>query len=459
MPIDDKPIDIPLDRPVGRPEGASVTPEAPTPAPTPSMSDLAGATFRQENLIGSALTQRARDAQFDIEYDSDPAAYVADENVNPWEAVKGTKYEQYFDSFLDARTTRDVAKIKNRIDLEEEDRKTIAAAPFYMSLPMGVAAGILDPTVFIPGGAFVKGAKGGFSVARSALSVGAATAAAVAVQEAGLQGTQETRTAAESAVNIGSSAILGGILGAAGARLLSGAEIKAATEALDRELAGPLKAPDVEPVPVGYAATSENIPAPVVERVDSKTSIRAFHGSRAEFDAFDPSYIGTGEGFQALGKGFYFTDIEDTAQKHLITVSRERGGSDAGLVYEVEIKAGPEKFLDWNKPLSDQSEAVKSALGKLGVEFTRADGTPSTGSDAWRALGGFGVAEPKLVEAGVIGARAGEEGQFRYSVFDDSVIEVKSRKAVPPSGGEGGAGGTPTAVGAGRRRCRQCSRY
>ena len=61
--------------------------------------------------------------------------------------------------------------------------------------------------------------------------VGVAGGVSTAVQEAGLQATQETRTAEESALNIGASVVLGGLLGG-GANLLTRAEHDTASAAL-----------------------------------------------------------------------------------------------------------------------------------------------------------------------------------------------------------------------------------
>src|SRR5690606_34108278 len=45
-----------------------------------------------------------------------------------------------------------------------------------------------------------------------------------------------------------------------------------------------------------------------------KKGIRAFHGSPHDFDRFDISKIGTGEGAQAYGHGLYFADKEEVAK-------------------------------------------------------------------------------------------------------------------------------------------------
>jgi hypothetical protein len=49
--------------------------------------------------------------------------------------------------------------------------------------------------------------------------------------------------------------------------------------------------------------------------------IRAYHGSPYDFDKFDASKIGTGEGAQAYGYGMYFAGAEPTAQSYRDTLS------------------------------------------------------------------------------------------------------------------------------------------
>lgn len=41
-----------------------------------------------------------------------------------------------------------------------------------------------------------------------------------------------------------------------------------------------------------------------------------WHGAAVDFDAFDPAYMGTGEGWQAFGWGLYFTDLPTTAEHY-----------------------------------------------------------------------------------------------------------------------------------------------
>jgi hypothetical protein len=149
--------------------------------------------------------------------------------------------------------------------------------------------------------------------------------------------------------------------------------------------------------------------------------IKAFHGSPYSFDAFDASKIGSGEGAQAYGHGLYFAGNEGVArgyrdkltgtpqlavqdaqsllrdsggdfdkassmnadmwkdpngqpakQVEAILKHWQANGTDSlppmtGHMYEVNIAANPEHFLDWDKPLSEQSQHVQDALKQLGT--------------------------------------------------------------------------------------------
>lgn len=149
-------------------------------------------------------------------------------------------------------------------------------------------------------------------------------------------------------------------------------------------------------------------------------SFEAFHGSPHEFDRFDISKIGTGEGAQSYGHGLYFAEREAVAESYRQALgdakvdgkpfdinnplhraaalidefgSRESALEKArglaandigdffvsvvrhlesdreipkieanGHIYKVNIKADREHFLDLDKPLAEQSEHVRRAL-------------------------------------------------------------------------------------------------
>ncbi len=52
------------------------------------------------------------------------------------------------------------------------------------------------------------------------------------------------------------------------------------------------------------------------------TGIRAYHGSPHDFDRFDISKIGTGEGAQAYGPGLYFAEREGVAKSYRDNLQR-----------------------------------------------------------------------------------------------------------------------------------------
>jgi hypothetical protein len=200
--------------------------------PVPSFGETASAAFRLENTIGSMLAaEPAPEERPDLDYD-----VISD--------IEGTKYDtpeirNRFAGSFGPQTTR---AIMSQLDREKRDRDTIEASPFWSSLALTGAAAVLDPTILLPGGQVVRGAKAGQAVGRSALNVGAASAGATAIQEAALHATQQTRTVGESAINIAAGTALGSVLGGLAGTLSRGAQIKLAKK-IETQIAD-LKAAD-----------------------------------------------------------------------------------------------------------------------------------------------------------------------------------------------------------------------
>lgn len=150
----------------------------------------------------------------------------------------------------------------------------------------------------------------------------------------------------------------------------------------------------------------------------AKRGIIAYHGSPHDFDRFSLDHIGTGEGAQAYGHGLYFAESPDVAKSYqprnyeaedlmmraykaaerrgdyLTMEAYERAllhetpaeirayAADlddpaaeavfrrvasevdqmprAGGLYQVNIDADPDEFLDWDAPLSAQPERVQN---------------------------------------------------------------------------------------------------
>jgi hypothetical protein len=172
----------------------------------------------------------------------------------------------------------------------------------------------------------------------------------------------------------------------------------------------------------------------MLKQADNVAPIKAYHGSPHDFDKFDISKIGTGEGAQAYGHGLYFAESEDVAKHYREALTRTnqklledyraglsdeieivaasallRDGNPAnakfvasnwtmppgvdrekvnatidqlakkyptptGKTYEVAIKADPEQFLDWDAPLPQQPPAVQAALERAGIPIKDASG-------------------------------------------------------------------------------------
>lgn len=232
--------------------------------------------------------------------------------------------------------------------------------------------------------------------------------------------------------------------------------------------------------------------------------IRAYHGSPHYVDRFDVSKIGTGEGAQAYGHGLYFAENEgvakgyrdalkpgkglgpeDTASRVLdihggdtgaaissIRQSIERAFASntpyeeiqrlmqaknilntqphraSGRMYEVDIDADPNTFLDWDKPLSEQPENVRRFFSKRADELKSVAHRDVINDDTegsvlyrsahpqgdepvdWRSSLGHQVSN-RLREEGIpgikyldAGSRGVGEGTRNYVVFDEKLISI-----------------------------------
>ena len=223
--------------------------------PDPLFMDTVGAAFRQENLIGSAIS----DARTDLTLQQINRVQAG---YNPFDDIEG--YEDQADLFDESYNPEKTAAIKANIDREREDRRILDESGWTgNALQMGMA--VADPTIFIPGGALVRSGRVGYGAARSALAVGAGAAAGAAVQEAGLQATQETRSGLESAAGIGGAAILGGAFGYGVAKFLTKGEWSRLAGNLERELAEDV--PNPQEVAETMVSRMESVGAAAVDQI------------------------------------------------------------------------------------------------------------------------------------------------------------------------------------------------
>lgn len=227
------PLYVPED---DEPAGLRVpTYQPPAPA-APVDPDPVAASFRQNNVVVNLLMRAAQES-----FPAVPDYRASDD-------IRGTRYEELFgDRFIDSRSPDETRAIISRIEGEEQDRRT-SEANGIPGMIFDAFTGALDPTILLPAGQVVRAGRGGYSALRSGASIGAAAAVQTAGQEAVLQATQELRTAGESATAVATATLLGGLLGAGAARLLSGVERRAIERGLDE--VRPMFGPDGASAPV-----------------------------------------------------------------------------------------------------------------------------------------------------------------------------------------------------------------
>jgi hypothetical protein len=239
-----------------------------------------------------------------------------------------------------------------------------------------------------------------------------------------------------------------------------------------------------------------------------RMGIKAYHGSPHDFDRFDMSKIGTGEGAQAYGHGLYFAGNENVAKSYrdnltgdivaparraltkanndpdtaiaaarseidrlralnltpetgadraqsmietqmqnikALEAYKQTGDWQAGRMYEVNIDANPDDFLDYDAPLSKQSPKVRSVAedelrryygnqfdGQVGNTSRRplgelldeADRNEIRKADRLREAGIPGI---KYLDAG---SRGAGDGSRNYVVFDDKLISIVKKYGV-----------------------------
>jgi len=86
---------------------------------------------------------------------------------------------------------------------------------------------------------------------------------------------------------------------------------------------------------------------------EDEDGITAYHGSPHDFEQFDTSKIGTGEGNASYGHGLYFAGNEDVAKWYRDTLSGHHPG---------DVKIGEEEHPHWAK------REIANAFAKLGYD-------------------------------------------------------------------------------------------
>jgi len=188
---------------------ASYDPVAPEEEPT--VGEIAGAVFRQENIVGSFFTRT--EGLPDITKDNldyDPYSLFTEDEKSD---------ETFVSHAMFADNNAELEAVRKQISKERTDRSIMAkggATSFVVGMPVMIADPISLLTI---GGAAVNTYRAGRGILKSAAVTGSLVGVESAVQEAALHSQQLTRTYGESAINISAGTLLGGILGGTVANL------------------------------------------------------------------------------------------------------------------------------------------------------------------------------------------------------------------------------------------------
>lgn len=126
-----------------------------------------------------------------------------------------------------------------------------------------------------------------------------------------------------------------------------------------------------------------------------------------------------------------------------------------GSMYQVRLNVKPDELLDWDRPLSEQpiAERTKEILKSSGIEAEVKQVGLDPMSMTGEGLHGW-IRDPKqatkateqLKAAGIKGirykdqgSRSSEGGTYNYVIFDDKLVDILKRYAIPFTLGAGGA--------------------
>ena len=199
--------------------------------PEPSFMDTLGAAFEADNTVGS-LIAHGIDGDPRVDLNFDPIQEAEDRGID----------SELWDRFTYAADKQAFQRIQDRIANEQANRQTIADAG-GKGIAASIIAGTLDPINLIPiGGTAVRIGKTGKSIYQGVKGTAITASTSIAAQEAILQGTQETRSIEESAVNIAGGTFLAGILGgsvAAISNVVGGRTLKQLGKGVEKDFANP----------------------------------------------------------------------------------------------------------------------------------------------------------------------------------------------------------------------------
>lgn len=189
--------------------------------PTYSSAEIFSAAFMDSNILGSLATSQS--LRYGI-FGGDESP-ISDDELN--KGISEAGLADYVDRFLDVQTKGAFEARRDDIKRELENKQILADAG-GMGLVAGLTAGIFDIPTLIPFGHMLrlgKAAETAYSTLGIAGRMAISSAVDATASEAALHSIQQTRTAEESAFNVGGSVILSSALGTAWVKAMNAAEV------------------------------------------------------------------------------------------------------------------------------------------------------------------------------------------------------------------------------------------
>ncbi|MHA2068564.1 MAG: hypothetical protein ACXABY_29735, partial [Candidatus Thorarchaeota archaeon] len=180
--------------------------------PTDTLLDITKSAFSQENIIGSELTRREVLGEIQVDEGKGSARPLSREFRFENHIPQG--YGQYAEMYAFTNNAEEAGKVTKFIDRRIQE-ESILRRNGATGIAAAVTAGIMDPTILIPGVGVLKGAKGA-RIAKGAATGAVTGGVAIGLQEAALQASQgATRPQEVSRNAVLAGIIFGGIMGSA----------------------------------------------------------------------------------------------------------------------------------------------------------------------------------------------------------------------------------------------------
>ena len=116
-----------------------------------------------------------------------------------------------------------------------------------------------------------------------------------------------------------------------------------------------------------------------------------------------------------------------------------------GSMYQVRLNVKPDELLDWDRPLSEQPEGVRTALKAAGAVGPKHSDWSMTGGKIFESVKTDPTFAADMRASGVkgirykdAGSRSAEGGTSNFVIFDADLITILKRYGIPMTIGAGG---------------------